>query len=143
MKIVSIFLFPVLCGNRVSQMTRTYDDIEAVTRLLEEKEKDLELTVQIGKELLTQNTRLENRVAELEGEVKVANENLAQLTYEVHTKSALLAALTNDEEGGSESSEYFFLNFRKSIKASNQNLDFYLDFRAQKIHTTFYISNLL
>lgn len=108
MKIVSIFLFPVLCGNRVSQMTRTYDDIEAVTRLLEEKEKDLELTVQIGKELLTQNNRLENRVAELEGEVKVANENLAQLTYEVHTKSALLAALTNDEEGGSESSEYFF-----------------------------------
>lgn len=99
------FLFPVLCGNRVSQMTRTYDDIEAVTRLLEEKEKDLELTVQIGKELLTQNTRLENRVAELEGEVKVANENLAQLTYEVHTKSALLAALTNDEEGGSEASK--------------------------------------
>lgn len=88
-------------------MTRTYDDIEAVTRLLEEKEKDLELTVQIGKELLTQNTRLENRVAELEGEVKVANENLAQLTYEVHTKSALLAALTNDEEGGSETSKYF------------------------------------
>lgn len=111
MKIVSIFLFPVLCGNRVSQMTRTYDDIEAVTRLLEEKEKDLELTVQIGKELLTQNNRLENRVAELEGEVKVANENLAQLTYEVHTKSALLAALTNDEEGGSESSEYFFFKF--------------------------------
>lgn len=110
-KIFSFFvcLFPVLCGNRVSQMTRTYDDIEAVTRLLEEKEKDLELTVQIGKELLTQNTRLENRVAELEGEVKVANENLAQLTYEVHTKSALLAALTNDEEAGSESSKYFVL----------------------------------
>lgn len=93
-------------------MTRTYDDIEAVTRLLEEKEKDLELTVQIGKELLTQNTRLENRVAELEGEVKVANENLAQLTYEVHTKSALLAALTNDEEAGSESSKWnFYLPF--------------------------------
>lgn len=94
-------------------MTRAYDDIEAVTRLLEEKEKDLELTVQIGKELLAQNTRLENRVVELEGDVKTANENLAQLSYELHTKSTLLAALTNDEDASaSEESEYFlFLPF--------------------------------
>lgn len=101
-----VFLFPVLCGNRVSQMTRAYDDIEAVTRLLEEKEKDLELTVQIGKELLTQNTRLENRVSELETDLKSANDNLSQLSYDLHTKSALLAALTNDEDGGSEASKY-------------------------------------
>lgn len=32
----SIFLVTVLCSNRVSQMTKTYNDIEAVTRLLEE-----------------------------------------------------------------------------------------------------------
>lgn len=88
-------------------MTRAYDDIEAVTRLLEEKEKDLELTVQIGKELLAQNTRLENRVVELEGDIKTANENLAQLSYDLHTKSTLLAALTNDEDASaSEDSEY-------------------------------------
>jgi hypothetical protein len=30
------FLIPALCGVRVSQMTKTYNDIEAVTRLLEE-----------------------------------------------------------------------------------------------------------
>lgn len=91
-------------------MTRAYDDIEAVTRLLEEKEKDLELTVQIGKELLAQNTRLENRVVELEGEVKTANENLAQLSYELHTKSTLLAALTNDEDAStSEDSKYIII----------------------------------
>lgn len=91
-------------------MTRAYDDIEAVTRLLEEKEKDLELTVQIGKELLAQNTRLENRVVELEGDIKTANENLAQLSYELHTKSTLLAALTNDEDASaSEDSEYLLL----------------------------------
>jgi hypothetical protein len=29
----------VLCSNRVSQMTKTYNDIEAVTRLLEEVSK--------------------------------------------------------------------------------------------------------
>lgn len=104
---LSLIEIAVLCGNRVSQMTRAYDDIEAVTRLLEEKEKDLELTVQIGKELLAQNTRLENRVVELEGDIKTANEDLAQLSYDLHTKSTLLAALTNDEDASaSEDSEY-------------------------------------
>ncbi|XP_021702516.1 trafficking kinesin-binding protein milt isoform X3 [Aedes aegypti] len=92
----------LLCGNRVSQMTRAYDDIDAVTRLLEEKEKDLELTVQIGKELLTQNTHLENRVAELEQELKNTNENLAQLAHELHQKNELIGILTNDVDDSSE-----------------------------------------
>lgn len=79
-------------------MTRTYDDIEAVTRLLEEKEKDLELTAHIGKDLLAENTRLKKQVEELENDVKVANENCTQLKYELTTKCNLLAALTNDDE---------------------------------------------
>lgn len=93
-----LFYFIVLCGNRVSQMTRTYDDIEAVTRLLEEKEKDLELTAHIGKDLLTENTRLKKQVEELENDIKLANENCQQLKYDLNTKSNLLAALTNDDE---------------------------------------------
>lgn len=104
-----LFLLPpplVLCGNRVSQMTRAYDDIDAVTRLLEEKEKDLELTVQIGKELLTQNTSLENRVAELEQELKSTNENLAQLAHELHQKNELIGILTNDTDDSSENGKY-------------------------------------
>ncbi|XP_049533327.1 trafficking kinesin-binding protein milt isoform X3 [Anopheles darlingi] len=95
-------MFEVLCGNRVSQMTRTYDDIDAVTRLLEEKEKDLELTVQIGKELLAQNTQLENRVTELEQELRGTNENLAQLSHELHQKNELIGILTNDADDSSE-----------------------------------------
>jgi len=31
-----IFLFTVLCSDRLTQMTKTYNDIEAVNRLLEE-----------------------------------------------------------------------------------------------------------
>ena len=31
-----LIIFTVLCGERVSQMTKTYNDVEAVTRLLEE-----------------------------------------------------------------------------------------------------------
>ncbi|XP_067620408.1 trafficking kinesin-binding protein milt isoform X2 [Eurosta solidaginis] len=92
----------LLCGNRVSQMTRAYDDIEAVTRLLEEKEKDLELTVQIGKELLTQNNTLENRITELEADLKSSNEDRAQLVHELHKKNELIAVLTNDSDEGSE-----------------------------------------
>lgn len=83
-------------------MTRAYDDIEAVTRLLEEKEKDLELTVQIGKELLTQNNSLENRISDLEADLKSANEDRSQLVHELHKKNELISVLTNDCEDSSD-----------------------------------------
>ncbi|KAH8405180.1 hypothetical protein KR222_007481 [Zaprionus bogoriensis] len=98
----SLLTNKVLCGNRVSQMTRAYDDIEAVTRLLEEKEKDLELTVQIGKELLTQNNGLEARVSDLEADLKSANDDRAQLLHELHKKNELIAVLTNDADDGTD-----------------------------------------
>ncbi|XP_016985776.1 trafficking kinesin-binding protein milt isoform X1 [Drosophila rhopaloa] len=98
----SLLTNKVLCGNRVSQMTRAYDDIEAVTRLLEEKEKDLELTVQIGKELLTQNNALEARVADLEVDLKASNDDRAQLVHELHKKNELISVLTNDADDGTD-----------------------------------------
>ncbi|XP_030377219.1 trafficking kinesin-binding protein milt isoform X1 [Scaptodrosophila lebanonensis] len=98
----SLLTNKVLCGNRVSQMTRAYDDIEAVTRLLEEKEKDLELTVQIGKELLTQNNALEARVSDLEADLKSSNDDRAQLVHELHKKNELIAVLTNDADDGTD-----------------------------------------
>ncbi|XP_028040968.1 trafficking kinesin-binding protein milt isoform X2 [Bombyx mandarina] len=91
----------LLCSNRVSQMTKTYNDIEAVTRLLEEKEKDLELTARIGKELLTANGRLESRVTALEGELKTARDHITQLKHDLSVKTDLLQVLTNDTEEGS------------------------------------------
>ncbi|KAK3908445.1 Trafficking kinesin-binding protein milt [Frankliniella fusca] len=84
-------------------MTKTYDDIEAVTRLLEEKEKDLELTARIGKELLANNQRLENNVTSLETELRTTNEKLTQLSHELQKKTELIQILTNDE--GDSSSE--------------------------------------
>ncbi|XP_043253897.1 trafficking kinesin-binding protein milt isoform X1 [Colletes gigas] len=95
----------ILCSNRVSQMTKTYNDIEAVTRLLEEKEKDLELTARIGKELLSHNQKLEATVTSLECELKEANERITQLTHELAKKTELIQILTNDaEESTSEAS---------------------------------------
>ncbi|XP_017893664.2 trafficking kinesin-binding protein milt isoform X2 [Ceratina calcarata] len=84
-------------------MTKTYNDIEAVTRLLEEKEKDLELTARIGKELLSHNQKLEATVTSLESDLKEANERITQLTHEVAKKTELIQILTNDaEESSSE-----------------------------------------
>ncbi|VVC94388.1 unnamed protein product [Leptidea sinapis] len=79
-------------------MTKTYNDIEAVTRLLEEKEKDLELTARIGKELLAANGRLEARVTALEADLRGARDHITQLKHELSTKSDLLQVLTNDTE---------------------------------------------
>lgn len=93
-------------------MTRAYDDIEAVTRLLEEKEKDLELTVQIGKELLTQNNGLEARVSDLEADLKSANDDRAQLLHELHKKNELISVLTNDADEGNEAGEYIIIQYR-------------------------------
>nr|XP_050846559.1 trafficking kinesin-binding protein milt isoform X3 [Vespula vulgaris] len=93
----------LLCSNRVSQMTKTYNDIEAVTRLLEEKEKDLELTARIGKELLTHNQKLESTVNALEADLKEANEKITQLNHELFKKTELIQILTNDvDESSSE-----------------------------------------
>ena len=44
-------------GDRLSKMTRAYHDVEAVSRLLQEKETDLELAAKIGQELLDRNRR--------------------------------------------------------------------------------------
>ncbi|XP_071445698.1 uncharacterized protein milt isoform X2 [Hetaerina americana] len=92
-------ILEVLCANRVNQMTRTYNDIEAVSRLLEEKEKDLELTARIGKELLDQNQGLKVRLATLEVELRSAHDENTQLTHELQQKTQLLHALTSDEDG--------------------------------------------
>lgn len=108
----------VLCSNRLSQMTRTYDDIEAVTRLLEEKEKDLELTAHIGKDLLSENTRLKKQVEELENDIKTTNEHCTQLKYELTTKCNLLAALTNDDETIVNEEDCKYINFVNVVNLS-------------------------
>lgn len=73
-----------------------------------QKEKDIELTARIGKDLLTYNTKLESDVASLQAELKSANEKITQLTHELHKKTELIQVLTNDmDETGSESGKHF------------------------------------
>lgn len=55
-----------------------------------QKEKDLELTAHIGKELLATIGQLEARVADLEGELRNARDHVTQLRHELNAKSDLL-----------------------------------------------------
>uniref|UniRef100_A0A8D3CAQ0 Trafficking kinesin-binding protein 1-like n=1 Tax=Scophthalmus maximus TaxID=52904 RepID=A0A8D3CAQ0_SCOMX len=95
----------VLCADRVGQMTKTYHDIDAVTRLLEEKERDLELAARIGQSLLKKNRTLTEHNDYLEIQVGQITEEVAQLHHELNLKDELLQFYTNAaEESEDESS---------------------------------------
>ncbi|XP_039253176.2 uncharacterized protein LOC120330337 isoform X4 [Styela clava] len=91
----------VLSGDRLSQMTRTYHDIEAVTHLLEEKEKDLELAARIGQTLLQKNRDIVHRNEQLEEQLAGALEEVSQLRHEISLKEDLLHTYADDETDSS------------------------------------------
>lgn len=94
----------VLCSERLTQMTKTYNDIEAVNRLLEEKERDLELAARIGQTLLTKNQELVDKNSALEEQLSAVVDKVSQLKHEVNLKDGLLQAFT-DYEGGTTPSD--------------------------------------
>ncbi|XP_069067596.1 trafficking kinesin-binding protein 1 isoform X7 [Pleurodeles waltl] len=88
----------LLCAERVGQMTKTYNDIDAVTRLLEEKERDLELAARIGQSLLKKNKTLTERNEYLEEQVGHIREEVSQLRHELSMKDELLQFYTSAAE---------------------------------------------
>lgn len=81
-----------------------------------QKEKDLELTARIGKELLTGNQTLEARVGLLEAELKTVNERYTQASYELQKKNDLIKILSNDaDDTGYEPSECKWFSKLKTI----------------------------
>ncbi|XP_062847516.1 trafficking kinesin-binding protein 1 isoform X2 [Trichomycterus rosablanca] len=88
----------VLCAERVGQMTKTYNDIDAVTRLLEEKERDLELAARIGQSLLKKNKSLSERNSFLEEQVEHIREEVSQLRHDLSMKDELLQFYTSAAE---------------------------------------------
>ncbi|TNN02282.1 hypothetical protein fugu_009769 [Takifugu bimaculatus] len=88
----------LMCADRVGQMTKTYNDIDAVTRLLEEKERDLELAARIGQSLLKKNKALSERNELLEEQVEHIREEVSQLRHDLSMKDELLQFYTNAAE---------------------------------------------
>ncbi|XP_063315319.1 trafficking kinesin-binding protein 1-like isoform X1 [Pelobates fuscus] len=88
----------VLCSERVGRVTKTYRDIDAVTSLLEEKERDLELAARIGQSLLKQNRELTKKNEFLEEELEAAKEEIFQLRHEVSMRENLIHLYTSSSE---------------------------------------------
>ncbi|XP_048406774.2 trafficking kinesin-binding protein 1 isoform X1 [Stegostoma tigrinum] len=124
--------YMLLCAERVGQMTKTYNDIDAVTRLLEEKERDLELAARIGQSLLKKNRTLTERNGHLEEQVEHAREEVSQLRHELSMKDELLQFYTNAAEE-SESDSTSSTPLRRIESTSSVQNYFHLDSLQRKL----------
>ncbi|XP_069607645.1 huntingtin-associated protein 1 isoform X1 [Ranitomeya imitator] len=88
----------LLCSERVGRVTKTYRDIDAVTSLLEEKERDLELAARIGQSLLKQNQELTSRNDFLEEQLEAAKEEVFQLRHDISMREDLLHLYTSNSD---------------------------------------------
>ncbi|XP_075871987.1 trafficking kinesin-binding protein 2 isoform X2 [Nelusetta ayraudi] len=91
----------VLSADRVEQMTKTYNDMEVVTQLLVERDRDLELAARIGQSLLQRNHLLQERNEALEEQLAQALDQVHQLQHELGKKDELLrmvASVTEESE---------------------------------------------
>ncbi|XP_025068623.1 trafficking kinesin-binding protein 1 isoform X2 [Alligator sinensis] len=122
----------LLCAERVGQMTKTYNDIDAVTRLLEEKERDLELAARIGQSLLKKNKTLTERNELLEEQVEHIREEVSQLRHELSMKDELLQFYTSAAEESEPESICTTPLKRNESSSSVQNY-FHLDSLQKKL----------
>ncbi|XP_030211460.1 trafficking kinesin-binding protein 2 isoform X2 [Gadus morhua] len=99
------FRYMILSADRVEQMTRTYNDIEVVTHLLSERDRDLELAARIGQSLLQRNNLLQERNEAVEEQLNQAIDQVHQLQHELAKKDELLRMVASaSEESESDSS---------------------------------------
>uniref|UniRef100_A0A8C2BBX4 Trafficking protein, kinesin binding 2 n=1 Tax=Cyprinus carpio TaxID=7962 RepID=A0A8C2BBX4_CYPCA len=94
-----------LYADRVEQMTKTYNDIDMVTHLLAERDRDLELAARIGQSLLQRNHVLQERNESLEEQLAQALDQVHQLHHELTKKDELLRMVASaSEESETDSS---------------------------------------
>ncbi|XP_047432407.1 trafficking kinesin-binding protein 2 isoform X2 [Mugil cephalus] len=99
------FRYMILSADRVEQMSRTYNDIEVVTHLLAERDRDLELAARIGQSLLQRNHLLQERNEALEEQIAQALDQVHQLQHELNKKDELLRMVASaSEESETDSS---------------------------------------
>uniref|UniRef100_A0A674BNY6 Trafficking kinesin protein 2 n=1 Tax=Salmo trutta TaxID=8032 RepID=A0A674BNY6_SALTR len=99
------FTYMILSADRVEQMTKTYNDIEVVTHLLAERDRDLELAARIGQSLLQRNHLLQERNESVEEQLAQALDQVHQLQHELGKKDELLRMVASaSEESETDSS---------------------------------------
>ncbi|CAF1277620.1 unnamed protein product [Rotaria sordida] len=89
-QIRAILDYYVLSTDRMNQMTKTYHDMNAVTRMLEERENDLQTAVSLGYTLLSSNDSLRNQVTLLEQDIDQTTEIVKQLKHDLLLKERLI-----------------------------------------------------
>uniref|UniRef100_A0A3B3WVX2 Trafficking protein, kinesin binding 2 n=1 Tax=Poecilia mexicana TaxID=48701 RepID=A0A3B3WVX2_9TELE len=94
--------YMILSANRVEQMTKTYNDIEVVTHLLAERDRDLELAARIGQSLLQRNHLLQERNDAVEEQLAQAVDQVHQLQHELNKKDELLRIVASASEEGEQ-----------------------------------------
>ncbi|MGH0127037.1 UNVERIFIED_CONTAM: hypothetical protein FKN15_030424 [Acipenser sinensis] len=99
------FRYMILSSDRVEQMTKTYNDIDMVTHLLAERDRDLELAARIGQSLLQRNHVLAERNEALEEQLAQSFDQVNQLQHELSKKDELLRVVASaSEESETDSS---------------------------------------
>ncbi|KAM9836118.1 trafficking kinesin-binding protein 2 [Aulostomus maculatus] len=99
------FRYMILSADRVEQMTKTYNDMEVVTHLLAERDRDLELAARIGQSLLQRNHQLQERNEAIEEQLAQALDQVNQLQHELSKKDELLRMVASaSEESETDSS---------------------------------------
>ena len=79
-------------------MTKTYHDLSAVTRMLEDRENDLQMAVTLGQTLLESNGSLRNQVTLLEHDIEQTTEIVKQLKHDLLLKERLIRFYTDMDE---------------------------------------------
>ncbi|KAL6115471.1 trak2 [Pungitius sinensis] len=99
------FRYMILSADRMEQMTKTYNDIEVVSHLLAERDRDLELAARIGQSLLQRNHLLQERNEALEEQLAQALDQVHQVQHELGKKEELLRMVASaSEESETDSS---------------------------------------
>uniref|UniRef100_A0A4W4E3B6 Trafficking protein, kinesin binding 2 n=1 Tax=Electrophorus electricus TaxID=8005 RepID=A0A4W4E3B6_ELEEL len=97
--------YMILSSERVDQMTKTYNDIDVVTHLLAERDRDLELAARIGQSLLQRNRLLQEHNDSLEEQLAQALDQVHQLQHDLVKKEDLLRMVASaSEESETDSS---------------------------------------
>lgn len=113
------FRYMILGTDRVEQMTKTYNDIDMVTHLLAERDRDLELAARIGQALLKRNHVLSEQNEALEEQLGQAFDQVNQLQHELSKKEELLRIVSiASEESETDSSCSTPLRFSESFSLS-------------------------
>ncbi|XP_077175266.1 trafficking kinesin-binding protein 2 isoform X2 [Paroedura picta] len=115
-ELLSVFSLQVLGTDSREQAMKNGSDVEVVTHLLAERDRDLELAARIGQALLKRNHILAEQNEALEEQLGQAFDKVHQLQHELTKKDELLRVVSiASEESESDSSCSTPLRFNESF----------------------------